>query len=60
MTLFIKNFFCKCNQIHKKLPIWLQFLKKFLMENFIFLQCLLTFFGQSQNENVYCRLNFLS
>ena len=32
----IKNFFSKCDQTHKKLRIWSHFLKKYLMENFIF------------------------
>ena len=35
----IKYFFSKCNQILRKLWIW-YLLKKFLMENFIFLQCI--------------------
>ena len=32
----IKDFFSKCEQIHKKLRIWSYLLKKSLMENFIF------------------------
>ena len=32
----IKDFFSKCDQIRKKLPIWSHLLKKSLMENFIF------------------------
>ena len=32
----IKDFFSKCDQIHKKLWIWSYLLKKSLMENFIF------------------------
>ena len=32
----IKNFFCKCEQIRRKLRIWLDLLKKSLMENSIF------------------------
>ena len=36
MSLFIKDFFSKCDQICKKLLIWSHLLKKFLMENFIF------------------------
>ena len=42
MKFSIKNFFCKCDQIRRKLRIWSHFLKKSLMENFIFcavLQC---------------------
>ena len=36
MKFPIKDFFCKCDQIRRKLPIWLHLLKKSLMENFIF------------------------
>ena len=36
MKFPIKNFFSKCDQICIKLRIWSHFLKKFLMENFIF------------------------
>ena len=36
---FIKDFFGKCEQIRRKLRIWLHLLNKFLMENFIFAQC---------------------
>ena len=36
MKFSIKDFFSKCDQIGKKLQIWLHLLKKFLMENFIF------------------------
>ena len=32
----MKNFFSKCDQIHRKLRIWSKLLKKCLMENFIF------------------------
>ena len=32
----IKDFFSKCDQIHRNLRIWLHLLKKFLMEKFIF------------------------
>ena len=37
MKFSIKDFFIKCNQIHRKLQIWSHLLKKHLMENFIFL-----------------------
>ena len=37
MKFFIKDFFSKCDQIHSFLQIWSHFLKKSLMENFIFL-----------------------
>ena len=36
MKFFIKDFFSKYVQIRRKLRIWLQLLKKSLMENFIF------------------------
>ena len=32
----IKDFFSKCDQIRRKLRIWLHLLKKSFMENFIF------------------------
>ena len=33
---FIRDFFSKCDQIHKKLRIWPHLLKKSLMENVSF------------------------
>ena len=36
MDFPIKDFFSKCDQIRNKLRIWSYFLKKSLMENFIF------------------------
>ena len=36
MKFSIKDFFSKCDQIHRILWIWSHFLKKSLMENFIF------------------------
>ena len=36
MKFFIKDFFSKCDQIRRKLRIWLHLLKKSLMANFIF------------------------
>ena len=36
MKFSIKNFSSKCNQIRRKLRIWLHLLKKYLMENFTF------------------------
>ena len=32
----IKDFFSKCDQLRRKLRIWLHLLNKSLMENFIF------------------------
>ena len=43
MKFCIKDFFSKCDQIRKKLQIWLHLLHKFLMKNFNFCA-------------VYCRL----
>ena len=37
MKFSIKDFFRKCDQIHRKLRIWSHLLKKSLMENFILL-----------------------
>ena len=37
IKLSMKEFFSKCDQIRRKQPIWSHLLKKFLMENFIFL-----------------------
>ena len=39
MKFSIKDFLSKCDQIRRKLRIWLHLLKKSLMENFIFVQC---------------------
>ena len=36
MKFSMKGFFNKCDQIRRKLRIWLHLLKKYLMENFIF------------------------
>ena len=36
MKFSIKGFFNKCDQIRRKLRIWLHLLKKSLMENLIF------------------------
>ena len=36
MKFSFKNFFSNCDQIYRKLRIWLHLLKKSLMENFIF------------------------
>ena len=42
MNFFIKDFFSKCDQIRSFLRIWSDLLKKSLMENFIFLQWILS------------------
>ena len=48
MKFFIKDFFSKCDQIRRKLRIWLHLLKKSLMENFIFC-AVKAFFNTSGN-----------
>ena len=40
MKFSIKDFFSKCDQIRKKRRIWSHLPKKYLTENFIFVQCL--------------------
>ena len=35
MRFFIKDFYSKCDQIHRKLRIWSHLLENYLMENFI-------------------------
>ena len=42
MKFFIKDFFSKCDQIRRKLPVWSHLLKKSLMGNFIFCAVLIT------------------
>ena len=37
MKFSIKDLFCKCDQIRRKLRIWSHLLKKSLIENFTFL-----------------------
>ena len=39
MKFSIKDFFINCDQIRRKLRIWSRLLKKSLMEEFIFVQC---------------------
>ena len=45
MKFSIKYIFSKCDQIRKKLRIWLHLLKMYLMENFIFCAAFVTFVG---------------
>ena len=51
MKFSIKDFFIKCDQIHRKLRIWSHLLKKSLMENFIFL-CSVASFHDWGYENM--------
>ena len=37
MKFFTSEFFNKCDQMRRKMRIWSHLLKKFVMENFIFL-----------------------
>ena len=53
MKFSFKYFFSKCDQIHKKLRIWSHLLKKFLIENFIFVQC-----ANYSVENSYNKIFF--
>ena len=56
MKFSIKNFFSKCDQIHRKLRIGSHLLKKSFMENFIFfaaLQCRLKLLNQNP---YFCRI----
>ena len=48
----IKHFFSKCDQIHRKLQIWLHLLKKSLMENFIF--CAVNSFSRALCRTTIC------
>ena len=40
MKFFIKDLFSKCNQIHREKWMWPHLLEKYLMENFVFVQCI--------------------
>ena len=44
MKFSIKNIFSKCDQIRRKLWIWLHLLKQSLMQNFIF--CAVIYLGR--------------
>ena len=50
MKFSIKYFFSKCDQIRSFLQIWSHFLKKSLMENFIFcaVWAFIYMFGEAQ------------
>ena len=43
MKFSIKDFFSKCDQIRSKLRIWLHLLKKSLLGNLIFVECIAHF-----------------
>ena len=52
MNFSIKDFFSKCDQIHRKLRIWSHLLKKSLMENFIFCAVLCKLFSIKGSDYV--------
>ena len=56
MKFSIKDFFSRCEQIRRKLRIWLHLLKKSLMKNFIFcavpMQKIQPFFSQWNNQSL--------
>ena len=63
MKVSNKDFFSKCDQIRSFLRIWSHLLKKYLMENFIFVLCYiyqyLRGFVQKKPPEVFCKKVFL-
>ena len=59
MKFSIKDFFGKCEQIHRKLRVWSHLLKKSLMENFIFCAVFNTFITILEYDE-YLGSNFLA
>ena len=57
MKFSIKNYFSKCDQIRKKLRIWLHLLQSSLMENF---SCMQHALGTSYKELVLSFHNLYS
>ena len=51
MKFSLKDFFSKCDQIRKKLLIWPHLLKKYSVENLIFLQWNITILINDVIEN---------
>ena len=51
MKFSIKDFFSKCDQIHRKLRIWSHLLKQSLLENFIFCAVLIVFYIGSYDHS---------
>ena len=51
MKFFLKDFFSKCHQIRKKHLIWPHLLKKYSVENLIFLQWNITILINDVIEN---------
>ena len=51
MKFSLKDFFSKCDQIRKKLLIWSHLLKKYSVENLIFLQWNITIVINDVIEN---------
>ena len=50
MKFSIKDFFSKCEQIRSFMRIWSHLLKKSLMENFIFVQCIFNTYSLNNNN----------
>ena len=48
----ITDFFSKCDQIRRKLWTWSHSLKKSLMKNFVFVQCLLQVTGRNTRNGM--------
>ena len=70
MKLFLKGFFCKCDQIRSFLQIWSYLLKKFVIGKFIFwaVYCSVSYcpeekgvrkISQNSQENAYARASLL-
>ena len=55
MKFFIKDFFSKCDQILRKLRIWLHLLKKSLMENSIVCAVLISDMITDMYKNIFFR-----
>ena len=64
MKFSIKDFFSKCDQIYRKLPVWSHLLKKSLMENYTFCVVMDTYYvqtylilfkGNSYQDNDICQ-----
>ena len=49
MKFSIKDFFSKCDQIHRKLRIWSNLLKKLLMKNVSFCAVRITLSHETSN-----------
>ena len=59
MKFSIKDFFSKCDKIRRFLLIWSYLLKKFLMENSFFVQCLYWDYVQQFNKQTFFIINII-